>query len=205
MNQNTLNRSDLVDFARNAALQIVQGKVTGMLPDQSLEIAASIIEAADELWLADGDQVAKVAASREATEVAQQKQAAVLKLLQLAKDTMKGLDSPTNEYEVIGFDAPVRGRKPIRPKRPTGLSVTGYSNGLNLLKFKGNNRPGSVTYVIEARIGDAEDWAIIGISQKQSFRHTGVKPGVPVLYRVRAQAARGTMSADSNQAGIYRE
>jgi hypothetical protein len=205
MNQNNLNRAELVDFARNAALQIAAGNVSGLLPAQEAAMAAAIEEAAAELAQADGEQVALAAAGRQAMEIARQKQSAMLKLLQLAKDTLKGIDSPANEFDLLGYDPPVRTRKPVRPKKPNGLAATGYSNGVNVLKFKGNNRPGSVTYVVEARIGDAADWVMIGISKKQTFRHIGFKPGVPVRYRIRAEAARGNFSAYSNEAGIYGE
>ena len=88
---------------------------------------------------------------------------------------------------------------------PTKLSVAGYSNGVNKLRFSGNNLPSSVTYIIEAKTGDSPQYVMIGTSRKQSYEHKGVRPGEPVLYRIRAQAARGMVSPYSNEAVVYRE
>jgi hypothetical protein len=68
----------------------------------------------------------------------------------------------------------------------------------------GNNAPNSVSYLIEARIGDAPDYVIVGVSKAQSFKHTGVTPGVKHQYRIYAQTTRGLVSERSNEAVVYR-
>jgi hypothetical protein len=89
------------------------------------------------------------------------------------------------------------------PQAPTGLAASGFSNGVNILKFSGNNVPGTVTYIVEARLGPAEPYTIVGTSTKQSFKHFGVVPGQYYRYRVRAQASRGMVSDWSNEGVIY--
>src|SRR3954470_18792048 len=108
-------------------------------------------------------------------------------------------------HEALGFDPPVQGRVPVEPQTPSGLSATGSSKGVTELSFNGNNAPGRVTYLISARTGDSDAFFIIGSSRRQRFKHTGAKPGVPVLYRVHAQASRGRLSDWSNEATIYKE
>ena len=116
---------------------------------------------------------------------------------------MKGVESGSHEFDAVGFDPPVIGRRPVTPQPPLELSATGYSNGVNALGFTGNNSAGRVLYIIEAKVADASKYSMIGTTKAQRFKHTGVKPGVPCQYRVRAQAARG-VSDWSNEAVVYR-
>ena len=106
-----------------------------------------------------------------------------------------------DQYEAMGFDPPANPRTVTMPERPTELSATGFANGVNKLKFRGNNGPNKVNYVLEANKGDG--WFIIGATRSQSFKHTGVTPGQGYQYRVRAQASRGLVSAWSNTASVY--
>ncbi len=205
MNPNYLTRADLAEFGRNTAAQVANSKVTGLLAAQVASISAAIANAADDLAVADREQVALRAASIAATEVARQKRLRLLKLIQDLKYTMKGLESQAHEFDALGFDPPVLTRSPVTPQTPVRLAATGFSNGVNILRFTGNNSPGRVTYVIEAKMADSPGYSIIGMSKSQRFKHTGFIPGVPVQYRVYAQAARGTVSASSNEAVIYRE
>ena len=205
MDPNRLHRADLADMAKNTAVQVAAGKVTGLLAEQVAGISTTIGNAAAELAIADQAQVAAVAAAHEATAIAQEKRFRLLRLMQELKYTMKGIGSEANEFDAVGFDPPVTVRQRVNPQMPTELSVAGFSNGVNKLRFTGNNRPSSVTYLIEGRVNDADDYVIIGSTRRQRFRHTGVRPGVPIQYRVRAQAARGVTSAFSNEAVVYRE
>lgn len=205
MNPHYLTRAELADFGRNTAMQVANGKVSGLLAAQIASISAAIDAASAELAEADRRQVELRAAAIEATRIAQDKRAHLLKLLQDLKYTMKGLESEAHEFDAVGFDPPVIGRRPVIPQTPFELAATGYSNGVNALRFAGNNGPGRVAYTVEAKIADSPLYAIIGTSKSQRFKHTGVKPGVPIQYRVRAQAARGAVSDWSNEAAVYRE
>ena len=204
MNPNKLNRAELAEFAQNTATQVANGKVSGLLAAQVASISAAIDAAAAELAAADQIQVSARAAALEATRIAQEKRFELLKLLQDLKYTMKGIESSAHEFDAVGFDPPVIGRHIVTPQTPAELAATGFSNGVNVLRFAGNNAPSSVTYVIEARVADAARYTIIGTSRKQSFKHVGVRPGEPIQYRICAQAARGMVSAWSNEAGVYR-
>jgi hypothetical protein len=203
MNPNYLTRAELADFGRYSATQVANGKVSGMLAAQIASISAAIAEASEELAEADRLQVELRAAAMAATEAAQEKRLKLLKLLQGLKYLMRGLNSPAHEYDAVGFDPPVLGRRPVIPLTPFELAATGYSNGVNKLTFTGNNAPGRVVFLVEAKTGDSPQYVIIGTTKSQRFKHEGVKPGVPIQYRVRAQAARGQISACSNEAAVY--
>ena len=203
MNPNYLNRADLAAFGRNTATQIAIGKVSGLLAEQIASISAAIADASESLAELDRRQMEIRAAAIEATTLAQEKRIYLLKLLQDLKYLMKGNRCALHEFDIVGFDEPVIGRHPVVPQTPGKLAATGYSNGVNRLRFSGNNGAGRVTYTIEAKIGDSLVYVMIGTSKRQQFQHTGVKPGMPILYRIRAQAARGMVSNWSNEAAVY--
>ena len=204
MNPNNLTRADLAEFARNAATQVAEGKVTGLLAEQVMHFSASLIVEADSLTELDQDQVAQRAASIEATRKATDKRRQVDGIVQSLKYAMKSAGSPASEFVALGFDAPVRSRQMVTPQTPERLAVQGFSNGVNELSFIGNNTPNSVTYTVEAKSGDAGKYEIIGTTRTQQFKHKGVTPGVHHQYRVRAQASRGLVSDWSNEAVVYR-
>jgi hypothetical protein len=203
MNPNYLTRAELVDFGRNAATQVANGKVSGLLPAQVASISAAIGDAAEVLAEADRRQVETRAAGIAATAAAQAADLLMEKLLQDLKYLMKGIHSQAHEYDAVGFDPPVIGRRPVTPQTPFELAATGYSNGVNKLTFTSSNAPGRVMFLIEAKIGDSTQYSIIGITKAQRFKHEGVKPGVPIQYRIRAQSARGQISTCSNEAAVY--
>ena len=203
MNPRNLNRAALVDFTTNAATGVANGKVTGFLAAQNTSISDALTDANAILAAADLNQVEARAAALEATQIALAAETDVLKLLSDLKFGMRSVESPPSDYTAIGFDIPAEVRSVVMPQTPTELAATGFSNHTNLLTFMGNNAAGSVTYVIEAKIGDTAPFVIVGTSTKQSFKHLGVTPGEYYLYHVRAQAARGLTSDWSNEAVVY--
>ncbi len=200
---NDMTRAQLVDFARNAATQVANGKVSGLLAEQILAFAAGLAADADDLAAADAEQVALRAASIAATRKAQDISARSLRRLQSLRYAMKAARCGAAQYDAVGFDPPVKGRQMVKPKVPFDLSAAGYSNGVNVLKYDSRDTPNTVAYIIEAKIGDADRYQIVGTSKNRSFKHTGVKPGVQIQYRVGSQATRGGLSEWSNEAVVY--
>jgi len=203
MKPNHLNRADLINFARNVAAQIADGKVPGLLPEQALIVSMAIAEKAE--WLSDAEtrSVELIAASMEGVRIAQKERDETLELIQNVKYMMKGARCGKSEFQAVGLDPPVRVRQMVLPKTPKELSAAGSSNGVTVLKFAGRNPSNSVTYLVEAKIGDAKQYRIIGSTRSQWFKHNA-KPGEFCQYRVRAQAARGLVSTWSNEAIVYR-
>lgn len=204
MNPNYMNRADLAVFGRHAATAVADGVVTGLLAEQIESISAAIAEASEELAAADMAQIEARTAALEATRIAQDKRLELLRLLQNLKYMMKALSSGDVEFAGIGFDLPARERRIVTPQPPGELAVRGYSNGVNMLTFTGNNVPNSVVYIIEAKMAADGPYTMIGSSRRQSFKHIGVIPGQLYQYRVCAQATRGMVSDWSNEAVVYR-
>jgi len=203
MNPNKLSRADLVDFAANVATAVADGKVTGFLAAQNTSYSDALTDANTELATADALQVSKRASALEATDIADQKRDVILAILSDIKLGVRSVRSESNVYEALGFDPPAETRSVVHPNTPTELAAAGFSNGINQLTFSGNNAAGTVSYVVEAKIGDTAPYAMVGMTRTQKFRHTGVTPGQFYQYRVRAQAARGLVSDWSNEAVVY--
>lgn len=151
------------------------------------------------------EQTETQAAAKAATQKLGQTRKGADKLVSLVKKTMKANAGFTSDkYVDLGFDADDLTPSAITPQTPLDLSVKGFSNGTNELKFKRNGNKNSAVFIIEAKIGDAADYAIIGTTTKTVFRHTGQKPGLKILYRVRAQNG-DQYSEYSNEAVIYEQ
>jgi hypothetical protein len=198
-----MSRAQLVDFAANTATAVANGKVHGFLPAQNISFSNALAAAKAELAAADLAQVEMRALALQATQIAEDKRMAVLKILSEIKFAMRGVSSPAAEYQALGFVPPSQTRSVIMPQRPGELAASGFSFGVNQLRWSGNNASGTVMYIIEARIGPISAYVMIGSATRQSFKHTGVTPGKFYQYRVRAQASRGLVSEWSNEAVVY--
>jgi len=110
--------------------------------------------------------------------------------------------APKEQYDLCGFDSrsPVIG--PYVPADPTELSAFGYSNAINIIKWRGNNRSGSVVYELWRRQGDTGAWALLATTKKQTFTDAPVTPGQYYEYKARARASK-TISHFSNSAIVY--
>jgi hypothetical protein len=198
-----VSRQELVDLTTDCATGVANGKVTGLLAAQNTSISDALTDANAILAAANLAATEARSASLQATQLAVDAQETVLKLLSELRFTMRGVDTPADQYDALGLDAPDSVRSVYQPQTPTELSATGFSNHTNRLTFKGNNRPGSVTYAIEAKIGDTAPFVLVGTSTNQGFTHEGVTPGEYYLYRVRAQSGRNIYSQWSNEAVVY--
>ena len=187
-NPRTLNRGELPNFAKAAAKAIADGKITGFTPEQNLALSTALENEAELLAEANKNAASSVAKAHSDVTVAQDRRLSVLELLASYKYALRGMKASDSQFEALGFDPPANPRNVTMPEAPTRLSATGFANGINKLKFKGNNGPNKVNYVVEANKGDG--WFIIGTTRSQSFKHTGVIPGQGHRYRVRAQASR---------------
>lgn len=148
------------------------------------------------------DQTAKKAASKAATTSLNLERKDDDEWLSDFKLLMRTNKVSADKFVEFGFDADDLVPSPIAPQTPLELFVIGSSNGINALKWKSNGNKPRVIYLIEAKIGAATDYTIVGTSTKTSFNHKNQTPGVKAMYRVRAQ--RGEELSDySNEAVVY--
>jgi hypothetical protein len=115
----------------------------------------------------------------------------------------KGIeDLPSNIIEELGLNANESNLGGSTPAAPADLVVTGTSDGVNSLKWKrSGNRQGTV-FIIEAKIGDSNDWVMIDAVTNSTYKHKNQTPGVKAQYRIKAK--RGDLeSGFSNTAVVY--
>lgn len=89
-----------------------------------------------------------------------------------------------------------------QPVAPSQLTVTGDANGSHRLVWSRNGNTVGAQFVIEARIGGSTEWSQVDVVTTIKYVHHNQKPGVPVIYRVRARRRR-ELSEPSNEAGLY--
>jgi hypothetical protein len=202
MNFRTLSENNLSDFAANVAAVLA-----------GTELASIDVAVRTDLAAAIGTKPASLATQTAAAAVADaEKKAAVstknstrneiIALMSQVRDALKAGLAPKKEYDLCGFDYPLEPVAAYEAQTPTDLSAFGFSNGVNQIKFSGNNRRGRVVYEVWRRHGDTAGWALHGTTKKQSFTDTPVTPGQYYEYKVRAVASK-SVSNFSNSAVVY--
>jgi hypothetical protein len=202
-NPRKLKRDQVEDFATVAATAIANGKVGGFTAPQNTALSDAITDANAQLAASGLNQAETKAAALAATQADLANLETLLNILSNARSAMESVDATPEEYAEVGFDIPDTTRTPVTPQTPSDLVARPVEPGINELTFKGNNASGSVTYVIEAKIGDTAPYVMVGTSTSQKFRHMNVIRGEFYQYHVRAQSRRGLTSAWSNEAVCY--
>lgn len=202
MDYRRLTDNDLADFATNVVLLLGGTQLAGINTVVRTSLAAAIGTLPDDLdaqtaaaAVAEGARKAAVS-SKKAT-----RQQIIAFMSQVKNALLAGL-APKEQYDLCGFDYRETPTGPYQPADPTELSAFGYSNGVNAVKFRGNNSTGYVVYEIWRRHGDTSAWALHSTTTKQSFTDTPVTPGQYYEYKVRATAAK-SVSNFSNPAVVY--
>ena len=198
MDYRKLSDADLADFAQN--VQANAAALTGTA------VAAGNLTAlgtaTDDLIDAVQGAILTRANAQAATEVKTQKRKDVEEMLSTIKMSLRANGNPKEDFEFLGFGALDDTKTRIIPSAPTALVVSGDSSNQNYLRWQGNNESGSVSYVIERRVGDTGAWTYVAVTKRQNFTHQGVTAGQYSEYRVKAISATAE-SAYSNTAVIY--
>jgi hypothetical protein len=121
----------------------------------------------------------------------------------LLNNGFKGIEGlASNIIEELGLSANESSFGGSAFSAPADLIATGTSDGTNSLKFsRSGNRQGT-TFIIEAKLGDSNVWAMIDAITNSVYKHKNQAPGVKAQYRVKAK--RGdTESGYSNTAMVY--
>ena len=150
------------------------------------------------------DQALKIAASKAATTKTNGTRDIANDLYAKAKRDAKNSEISADKLAEIGFAPDDLTPTPIGVITPIELSVVGFSNGKNSLIFNRNGNKTGTIYNIEAKIGAATDFVIVGFTKSRNFDHKNQTPGVKSVYRIRAQ--RGDVFSDySNEAVVYND
>ena len=201
MNFRRLSENELSDFALNVSALLGGSELASIDPNVRTDLTAAIGTLPE--MLATQTAAAVVAESQRKAAISERNRTSskVRALMGRVRDALKAGLASKKEYDLCGFDFPVA-RSPYEAQDPTNLSAFGYSNGVNTIRFSGNNKAGQVVYEIWRRHGDTAQWALHATTKKQRFNDSGVKPGQYYEYRVRAVASK-SISQFSNSAVVY--
>lgn len=193
-----LSDADLVNFTENLSVQAPT--VAGTVIPAAL--LTSVDSAKDSLSISTDASLNAISESQSVTETKNLNRNTLIAKLAQIKQTMRANQNPKSDFELLGFGALDFEPTPINAQAPSSLVATGDSTNRNYLRWKGNNKSGSVVYVIEFTAGDTQSFSYLANTKSQKFTHTNVTPGQVYQYRVKAQAAK-TESAWSNTAVVY--
>lgn len=196
-----LGDGELAGFTKNVVNRLTDHEID-CLPDETADLLAAGLALLNDAFEADIERTRVLEAelrSLYASRRTRQPQI-IRKLSQVAK-TLGARHGTAADYELCGF-SPRRSWTRIVAQDPTDLVVTGQPNGVNVLRFKGNNRRGNIRYEIWRRKSRSDEWSLIDTTAKQSFRDSPVVPGQYYEYKVRAAAAK-TESNFSDIAVVY--
>lgn len=121
----------------------------------------------------------------------------------LLNSAIKSIDGlPSSLIEELGLNVNEGNFGNTAPSAPLDLVVTGTSDGTNSLKWKRNGNRQGTTFIIEAKIGNSENWVMIDAVTGASYKHKDQTPGVKIQYRIKAK--RGEFeSGYTNTAVVY--
>jgi hypothetical protein len=202
MNFRILSENNLSDFAANVMTLLDGGEIDAIDANTRASLAAAIGSKPDEL----AEQTASAAGLKgmrmAAVSTRNATKAEIIELMSRVRDALRAGRASKAQYELCGFDYPVPAAEIYVAQDPTELSANGFSNGINKIRFSGNNRRSSVVYEVWRRHGDNGPWLLHATTTKQSFIDRSVRPGQYYEYRVRAVAAK-SISNFSNTAVVY--
>jgi hypothetical protein len=99
----------------------------------------------------------------------------LIALMSQVRDALKAGLAPKKEYDLCGFDYRKEPATVIASD-PTDLSGEGRSNGVNYLRWSGNNKTGTFVYELWRLHGDTAPWTLHATTKKQSYTDAAVTP-----------------------------
>jgi hypothetical protein len=201
MNFRLISENDLADFAANVATLLAGTDLPSIDPAVRTDLATAIgtlpttlATQTAESAIAEDERKASVSSKNDT-------RFQLIALMSQVRDALKAGLAPKKQYDLCGFDYRKEAATVIASD-PTDLSGEGRSNGVNYLRWSGNNKTGTVVYELWRLHGDTAPWTLHATTKKQSFTDAPVTPGQVYNYKVRAVAATNA-SNFSNVAVIY--
>lgn len=202
MNYRKMNANATADFAGNVATLLAGTQLSAIDVNVRNDLLAALGTLPASLSTAAADQMAAYDRAIATTSVRDDIKAVVDTIMSQVSASLRAGLASKEQFDLCGFDYPFGTRSRKVPSAPTDLSAFGSSNGVNKCRFRGNNKPGSVSYEIWRREGRDGVWALLKTATKQSFVDSPVTPGQYYEYKVRAIAPTAT-SAFSGTAVVY--
>lgn len=197
-----LKVAEMIQLGKNLKNLLAGPKLSSIDPAVRATLAASIgtkPDEAEEDHKAANELLAQAYAMFEKRDA---KLSSLTKNVRQVKDSLKSGMAPADQFLLAGFNAPGKAKRIYVAKKPSRLSVLGYSNVGNKGTFRGNNRNGAVTYEIWRREGKEGAWTLRMVASTGKFTDSEVIFGTRYEYKVRAVAAK-SKSTFSNTASVH--
>lgn len=185
-----LDPNALADFAENVSTLLGGTELSAIDSNVRTDLLTAVGTLPATLATLAADQVIAFDAMKAATSVRDGVADEVIVLMGQVRDYLRAGKAPKDQWDLCGFDYP-KERSINIPQTPVDLSGAGQSNGVNDLKFKGNNPQGGVFYEMYRREGDEGPWGLLGTTTRQNYHDTPVTPGQYYEYKVRAANSNG--------------
>lgn len=202
MNFRRLSDKQLADFAANVSSLLGGVELKAINTAVRTALVAEIGTAPADLSAQSATASVAVAEKTAAVSTKNATRDQVVELMSQVKSALLAGRASKDQFDLCGFDFRAAQSGPYVAQDPTELSAFGFSNGVNQIKFKGNNRVNSVVFEVWRRQGDTGAWALLATTRKQLFTDSPVTPGQYYEYRVRAKAAK-SISHFSNSSVVY--
>lgn len=102
----------------------------------------------------------------------------------------------------IGLSPRSDSRLPLKPQTPQDLLAVPFADGTVKLTWKKGDNKYGIFYQVQTAGADESDWANLQATTRQSMTVSGVTPGEPRWFRVKAYK-NGLESEFSYNAGVY--
>ena len=196
-----LSVSEMIQLAQNLLDLLTGDKLSAIDPVVRAALVASIGTKPGRVSQLHKDANIRLAEAYSLFEARDAELKSLTTNVRQAKDFLKGGVAPAEQFLLAGFNVTRKAAHIYVAKKPSRLSVIGYSNVGNKGTFNGNNRSGAVVYEIWRREGKDGEWMLATQTRNGKFTDHQVRFGARYEYRVRAVAAKST-SAFSNTASV---
>lgn len=202
MNFRRLSDNDLADFAANVVDLLGGTKLSAIEPAVRSNLVMAIGTLPADIDIQAQAAMASEGERKAAVSIKNSYREQIINLMSQVRNSLIAGLAPKEQFDFCGFDFRDPASSTYVAQDPANLSAFGYSNAVNVIRFDGNNKTGTVVYEVWRRHGDTVDWYLHATTTKRSFTDTPVTPGEYYQYKVRAVAAR-TVSNFSNSAVVY--
>lgn len=202
MNFRRLSDNDLADFAANVVDLLGGTKLSAIEPAVRSNLVMAIGTLPADIDIQAQAAMASEGERKAAVSIKNSYREQIINLMSQVRNSLIAGLAPKEQFDFCGFDFRDPASSTYVAQDPANLSAFGYSNAVNVIRFDGNNKTGTVVYEVWRRYGDTFDWYLHATTTKRSFTDTPVTPGEYYQYKVRAVAAR-TVSNFSNSAVVY--
>jgi hypothetical protein len=200
MSYRRLSAIETANFAQAVAHALANHQVSCLSDTVADALAAEIRPVNDDLIFQIKESAIQADILKSINTKKNEREAEIIDLISRVHTIIKGARGSEADFEVCGFSYRKKWTRVVA-QEPDQLSVADIGNGINKIKFRGNNPPNRVNYEIFRRQGKSGEWRLLAATPKQSYTDVLENPDPYYEYKVRAKASSST-SGFSNTGAV---